>query len=550
MKILSAIVIIVLAIVLAVVLGIVGYLFILYRKTYRMDIGQQQHAIRRNYPVISRVRYFMEQIAPEIKQYILDEDHEGKPFSRLDFQQIVKLAKYGKNIISFGSKRDFDQPNQFYLRNAFFAKQLTELEADNSELIPTNVYVDAPTGKHSKLTQYQELFFPKNEKFIEKEIKPWLYNDNEAVVIGEQTCQHPFVLKSPLGMSGMSYGALGENAIEALGLGLKDAKSFMNTGEGGISPYHLKSGVDIIAQIGPAKFGFRNPDGSFSWDELYKKAQIPQVRAFELKLGQGAKIRGGHLEGSKVTPVIAEIRGVEPWKTINSANRFEEFNDFDSMFDFIEKIREVSGKPVGIKMVVGGYDTFEEFVQYMDYHQRFPDYIAIDGGEGGTGATYQAMADSVGLPIKPALMIAQELLVSYGIRDKLKVFASGKLFSPDRIAIALAMGADVVVIARGLMISAGCISAGVCATGNCPVGVATTNPKLQKALVVEEKRYRVTNYVTTLREELFALSASAGLTSPRQLQPQHVVYVDGSFQAVNLADLSKYESKNQKVFIS
>ncbi len=345
MKILSSIVIIVLAVLLALVIGIIGYFFILYRKTHRMDISQQQHAIRRNYPVISRIRYFMEQIAPEIKQYILDEDHEGKPFSRLDFQQIVKLAKYGKNIISFGSKRDFDQPNQFYLRNAFFAKQLTDLEADNAEYIHTKQYIDAPNTKHNKLTEYQELFFPMNEKLIETEMKPWLYKDKEAIVIGEKTCRYPFVLKSPIGMSGMSYGALGENAIEALGLGLKDAYSFMNTGEGGISPFHLKSGVDLIAQIGPAKFGFRNPDGTFSWEDLQKKAQIPQVKAFELKLGQGAKIRGGHLEGSKVTPLIAEIRGVEPWKTINSANRFDEFYDFDTMFDFIEKIRSVSGKP-------------------------------------------------------------------------------------------------------------------------------------------------------------------------------------------------------------
>lgn len=550
MELLSSIVIIVLACILAVFLVLMCYFFVLYRKTYRTDSRQQQHAIRRNYPVISRVRYFMEQIAPEIKQYILDEDHEGKPFSRLDFQQIVRMAKYGKNIISFGSKRDFEQPNQFYLRNAFFAKQLTDLEADNAEMIKTKVYVEVPTKKHNMLTQYQELFFPKSEKFIDKELKPWLYEDNDAIVIGGETCKHPFVLKSPIGMSGMSYGALGENAIGALGLGLKDAKSFMNTGEGGLSPYHLKSGVDLIVQIGPAKFGFRNKDGSFSWEELRKKAEIPQIKAFELKLGQGAKIRGGHLEGSKVTPVIAEIRGVEPWKTINSPNRFDEFEDFASMFDFLEKIREVSGKPVGLKMVIGGREPFEEFVQYMTRTQRYPDYIAIDGGEGGTGATYQAMADSVGLPIKSALMTAQELLTTYGIRDKVKILASGKLFSPDKIAISLAMGADAVVIARGLMISVGCISAGVCASGNCPVGVATTNPSLQKALVIEEKRYRVTNYVLTVREELFTLAASAGLTSPKQFRPKHVVYVNSNFQPVNLANLSKSKEKVKEVVYS
>ncbi len=537
MEILSRIVIVLVACFLLIFMGVTIYLFILYRKFYKMDITQEQHAIRRNYPVVSRIRYFMEKIAPEIKQYILDGDNEGKPFSRVDFQQIVKMAKYGKNIISFGSKRDFDQPNQFYLRNAFFPKQISDLEADNTEWIKTKVYVEEPPKKQNELTKYLELFFPRSEKFVEKEVKPWLYNDRDAIILGKDTCRHPFVIKSPVGMSGMSYGALGENAIEALGYGLKDAGSFMNTGEGGISPFHLKTGVDLIVQIGPAKFGFRNKDGSFSWEELRKKAQYEQVRAFELKLGQGAKIRGGHLEGSKVTPLVAEIRGVEPWKTISSSNRFDEFHDYDSMFDFIEKIRDVSGKPVGIKIVIGSDETFEEFVKYMAENQRYPDYIAIDGGEGGTGATYQAMADTLGLPVKPALMIARELLEKYNIRDRVKLFVSGKLFSPDRVAIALALGADVVVIARGLMISVGCIAAGICATGNCPVGVATTNPDLQKALVVDEKRYRVTNYVTNLREELFALAASAGLTSPRQFKPEHVVYVDSRFQAVNMKNL-------------
>lgn len=550
MELLSAIVNIVLACILAVFLVVVGYFVFLYWKTYRKDTTQKQHAIRRNYPVISRIRYFMEQIAPEIKQYILDEDHEGKPFSRIDYQQIVKMGKYARNIISFGSKRDFELPNQFYLRNAFFAKQLTDLEADNSPLVQTKVYVEESTKKRNFLTKYQELFFPKNEKFVDKELKPWLYTDKDAIVIGEKTCKYPFVLKSPVGMSGMSYGALGENAIEALGLGLKDAFSFMNTGEGGLSPYHLKSGVDLIVQIGPAKFGVRNKDGTFSWEELRKKAEAKQIKAFELKLGQGAKIRGGHLEGSKVTPVIAEIRGVEPWKTIDSPNRFDEFDDFATMFDFIEKIRETTGKPVGIKLVIGGKETFEEFVQYMAKTGRFPDYIAIDGGEGGTGATYQAMADSLGLPIKPALMIAQETLIRYGMRDKVKLLASGKLFSPDKIAIALAMGADAVVIARGMMISVGCISAGVCASGHCPVGVATTDPALQKALVVEEKRYRVTNYVITLREELFALAASAGLTSPKQFSPEHVVYVDSHFQPLTLTELVHRKEKAKEIVYS
>lgn len=344
-------------------------------------------------------------------------------------------------------------------------------------------------------------------------------------------------------MSGMSYGALGENAIEALSLGIHTAGAFMNTGEGGVSPYHLKGGADIIAQIGPAKFGYRNSDGSFSWEELRKKANIPQIRAFELKLGQGAKIRGGHLEGPKVTPNIAEVRGVEPWKTVDSPNTFDEFHDFPSMFDFIEKIRIETGKPVGIKTVIGSEETFEEFVRYMKENRCYPDFISIDGGEGGTGATYRAMADSVGLPIKPALMIAQRVLVKHKVRDKVKIIAGGRLYSPDRIAIALAMGADLVQVARGFMISVGCIGAKRCASGTCPVGVATTNPKLQQALVVEEKHYRVTNYLLALREELFALAASAGLSSPKEFTEKHVIFVNDQMQVKNLSQIQTEEQK-------
>lgn len=504
----------------------------------KRDLSQTQHSIRRNFPILSRIRYLSEHIGPELRQYFFEGDHEAKPFSRLDFQYIVKSGKYAKNIIAFGSKRDFDKPG-FYIRNAFFAKQLTDLQANNEKLIPTHKYVED-----------KDTLFTRHEHREEAQIKPWLYTESDKIIIGKDSCRYPFTIKSPVAMSGMSYGALGDHAITALSYGLKDAGAYMNTGEGGLSPHHLKGGADIMVQIGPAKFGFRNPDGSFSYDLLREKASNPQVKAFELKLGQGAKIRGGHIEGSKVTPEIAEIRGVEPWKTIDSPNRFEEFDDMDSMMDFVERIRDESGKPVGIKMVVGSEETFEEFAAYMAIMKRYPDFITIDGGEGGTGATYQAMADSVGLPIKPALMIAQKALKKYKIRDKVTVIASGKLFSPDRIAIALSLGADIVHIARGLMISVGCIGAQKCQSNECPVGVATTNPKLQQALVIDEKRYRVTNYVTTLREELFTLAAAAGLTSPRQFNEKHVVFVDQDFHVKTIENVNQSEEKRKLVSIS
>lgn len=523
------------ALILFIIFALLVSGIILYMVMRKRDIQQKQHSIRRNFPVLSHIRYISEHIGPELRQYLFEGDHEAKPFSRLDFQFIVKAGKYAKTIIAFGSKRDFDKPG-FYIRNAFFAKQITDLEADNKNLIDTQKYV---TDK--------DTLFARHEHSVEAQIKPWHYTDRDAVVMGKDTCRIPYKIKSPVGMSGMSYGALGDHAITALSYGLKDAGAYMNTGEGGISPYHLKGGADIIAQIGPAKFGFRNEDGSFSYEELRKKAAIPQVKAFELKLGQGAKIRGGHVEAAKVTPEIAEIRGVEPYKTIDSPNRFEEFHDMKTMMDFIEKIRDVSGKPVGIKIVIGSEETFEEFVGFMAKTNRYPDFITIDGGEGGTGATYQAMADSVGLPIKPALLIAQRVLKKYKMRDKVTIIASGKLFSPDKIAIALALGADVIQIARGLMISVGCIGAQKCHSNECPVGVATTDPKLQKALVIEEKRYRVTNYMTTLREELFMLSAAAGLTSPRQFTEKHVVYVDSEFQAKSIAQVKEVEKVKELV---
>ncbi len=521
------------ALLLLICFAFVIFAFTIFIVMRRRDLSQDQHSISRNFPVLSRVRYLSEHVSPELKQYFFEGDHEGKPFSRIDFQFIVKAGKYAKTIIAFGSKRNFEKPG-FYIRNAFFAKQLTDLEADNQDLIETKKYVID-----------KETLISRKEHKEAGQLKPWKYTDQDAIVIGKETCRFPFTLKSPVAMSGMSYGALGDHAISTLSYGLKDANTYMNTGEGGLSPHHLKGGADIIVQIGPAKFGFRNPDGTFSWEELRKKSEIPQVKAFEIKLGQGAKIRGGHIEGSKVTPEIASIRGVEPYKTIDSPNRFEEFYDMDSMMDFIEQIRSESGKPVGIKLVVGSEETFEELAEYIAKTNRHPDFITIDGGEGGTGATYQAMADSVGLPIKPALMIAQRVLKKYGVRDKVTLIASGKLFSPDRIAVALSMGADIVQIARGLMIAVGCIGAQKCHSNECPVGVATTDPKLQKALVVDEKRYRVTNYITTLREELFMLSAAAGITTPRQLNEKHIVYVNKAFQVKTMSQLTKVEQKQE-----
>ncbi|GGB37657.1 FMN-binding glutamate synthase family protein [Virgibacillus dakarensis] len=480
-----------------------------------VDRTQKQHPVLRNYPVLGRVRYFFEKIGPELRQYFFNNDNEGKPFSRRDYQHIVKTAKYKRDVIGFGSQRDFESAG-FYVRNSMFPKLTEELKMDRDTKVTTQRY----------LLLKDPLFTEREEKLEENESLAYLLEEDDAIVIGENTRQ-PFIAKGQIGMSAMSYGALGKKAITALSEGLGIAKgTWMNTGEGGLSEHHLKGGVDIIMQIGPGLFGVRDKDGSFDWDELLEKSKIPQIKAFELKLAQGAKTRGGHIDGEKVTEEIARIRKVEPFKSVDSPNRFTEYSDIPSLFHFIERIREHTGKPVGMKIVIGSPDEAEELAKHIKDLGKNPDFITIDGGEGGTGASYQELTDSVGLPIKSSLPLVHEALVKYGVRDRVKIIASGKLFSPDRVAIALGMGADLVNVARGFMITVGCIQTLKCQSNVCPVGVATTDPELQKALVIDEKKWRTANYVITLRKGLFRIAAAAGLDSPVKFAKEHVVYKD------------------------
>lgn len=489
------------------------------------DRLQIRHSVLRNYPIIGQARYFMEKIGPEVRQYLFDSDTESRPFSRVEFEHIVKSAKYLRNIIGFGSQRDFEEPG-YYIRNAMFPRQMEEMKMDRGKTVSTKKYI-----------LLKDTLFTRKEKWENDRTSAYLLHDDDAVVIGENV-PHPFVLKGQIGMSAMSYGSLGERAITALSEGLGIARgTWMNTGEGGISPYHLKGDVDLIMQIGPGLFGVRDREGNFSWDELKRKSELPQVKAFELKLGQGAKMRGGHIDGEKVTPEIAKIRMVKPYRSIDSPNRFKEFDDYSSMFAFIERIRELTGKPVGIKIVVGGEEEADALAQYMKQSGSGPDFITVDGGEGGTGASFQELADSVGLPIKSALTLMQGALRKHGVRQRVKLIASGKLFTPDRIAVALGMGADLVSIARGFMITVGCIQALKCHSNECPVGVATTDSHLQKALVVDEKKYRVANYVITLREGLYRIAAAAGIESPVHFSPELVVFKERTNRVTTLKQL-------------
>jgi glutamate synthase (ferredoxin) len=481
---------------------------------YRSDRHQKQHAVLRNFPILGRLRYLFEHVGPEFRQYLFDGDLEGRPFTREGYRSIVFAGKYMKTLISFGSKRDFEAPG-WYVRNAVLPTLMDEMGAESEPRIATRRYEIQEDG-----------LFGRRERMIDTDIAPWTLSDEFAITLGEGLPK-PWVLRGLVGMAAMSYGAMGRHAILAYSQGLSMARgSWLNTGEGGLSEHHLEGGGDVVFQVGPGLFGVRSESGEWSWDAFERQAGIPQVCGFELKFHQGAKIRGGHVEGSKVTPEIAALRGVPPWQSIDSPNRFPMFRTLDEAFDHVALMRERGEKPVGIKVVVGGPGFLDDFAATMARRGDGPDWITVDGGEGGSGATYQEMADSMGLPVRSGIVEADDSLRRHGVRNRVKIIASGKLSSSDRIALALALGADAVAIARGLMISVGCIQAQRCHSNTCPVGVATTDEELMHALVVDEKKWRVLNYVVTLRAGLTSLAAASGLQSPTQFERRHAVYRD------------------------
>lgn len=485
-----------------------------------IDKRQKHHSVLRNYPLLGRVRYFLESIGPELRQYLLLNDNEGKPFSRKQYLNIVMSGKYKNRIESFGSVRDFEEPG-FYLQNTMFPVDHDELEIDQQKMIETFLYEITNEG-----------LFDRKENQIEKQVEPYNLTDENQIIIGNNV-GNPFIVKRLVGQSGMSYGALGQNAITALSKGLGRSGSWMNTGEGGLSEHHLKGNCDIIFQIGPGLFGVRDKEGNFDEVAFVEKSKIKQIKAFELKLAQGAKTRGGHIEGSKVTEEIAKIRNVTPFETVNSPNRFEFLHNNKDLLEFVQKLRKLSDKPVGIKIVVGNLNDLQTLITDMKTLNIIPDFITVDGGEGGTGATYQELVDTVGLPLFTALPLLDSELKKHHLRDKVKVFASGKLISPDQIAIAIGLGADLVNVARSLMINVGCIMAQQCHTNNCPVGVATTDPKKEGALVISEKEYRVSNYIVSLHEGLFNLAAAVGVKTPNDISEHHLLFRNNNGELLN-----------------
>lgn len=495
---------------------------------YVKDRRQRQHAILKNFPVLGRMRYLIEKTGPEFRQYLFNNDLEGKPFSREQFISTVKAGKYKTRMLGYGSKEDFNT-NGYYIVNDMYPTLEEDVRRDRkAEAVLSKVYeID------------NERLFTRQEHRVGESFDPFLLEEQDILTLGKHSgVRHPFRVKGLIGQSGMSYGSLGDRAIEALSIGnARAGGSWMNTGEGGLSDYHLKGGVDIMWQIGPGLFGARDRAGNFNRKLFQEQAAYDEVKAVEIKLAQGAKQRGGHVDGAKVNEKIAAVRNVEPWKTIDSPNRFKDIETTGKLMSFLEELRQLSEKPVGIKITLSSRQHATKLAEELQTSEILPDFITLDGSEGGTGASYKEMADSVALPLFSALPMLEEALLEAGIRDKITIIASGKLLTPNKAVTALALGADLIHVARGFMVSVGCIMAQVCHTNECPVGVATTDPKRQEALDIEEKSYRVTNFIISMREGMHNLAVAAGLHSPTEFNRDNLIYKDMDGRTYSVEDI-------------
>lgn len=449
-----------------------------------VDRIQTADAIRRNYPVIGRMRPILSNLGEFFRQYFFAMDREEMPFNRAQREWVYSAAQHESTNVAFGSTR-------------------------NLEPVGTPIFINCP----------------------------WPTLDEDAVeaapmIIGAEAARIPFEAPSLFNISGMSYGALSTPAVRALSNGAKMAGCWMNTGEGGLAPYHLEGGCDVVFQIGTAKYGVRDAAGQLSDGKLREVASHEQVRMFELKLAQGAKPgKGGILPGAKVNAEIAAIRGIPEGEDSISPNRHTDIGNIDELLDKIAHIREVTGKPVGFKTVIGAYGWIEEL--FAEINRRgaasAPDFITVDGGDGGTGAAPLPLIDNVGLALREALPMLVDLRDAAGLKDRIRIIASGKLVTPADVAWAICAGADFVISARGFMFALGCIQAMKCDKNTCPTGITTHNPALQRGLDPANKAVRVANFVTQMRKEVGMIAHSCGVSEPRRLKRYHVrlVCADG-----------------------
>jgi len=479
-----------------VLVGVVIFLFI-------SDITQKKHSVLRNYPVIGHLRYFFEQLGEYFRQYFFAGDRDELPFNRATRGWVYRLAKNEGGVIGFGSTYDLHQPGAL-------------------------IFVNHP--------------FP----VLEEERLP-----TPPLTLGEGYCREPYTAHSLVNISGMSFGAISEPAVRALSRGAAVGGCWLDTGEGGLSPFHLEGGGDIIMQIGTAKYGVRDAQGNLSDERLLELSRV--VKAFEIKLSQGAKPgKGGVLPGRKVTADIARIRGIPEGRDSISPNRHRDISNVDQLLERIAHVRELTGRPVGVKTAIGGWQFLNELVDGI--HRRgldmAPDFLVIDGGEGGSGAAPQALADHMGLSIDEALPRVVDSLIESGLRQRVRVIASGKLVTSARAAWALCVGADFVNTARGFMFSLGCIQALRCHQNTCPTGVTTHNKRLQRALVVEEKFQRVANYAMNMNLEIDMIAHSCGVRHARELRREHVRVMQADQQSIAFNKLYPYPEPKPRVKVA
>lgn len=464
----------------------IGVIVLLAIILFVVDITQTKDAVRRNYPVIGRFRSLFTSLGEFFRQYFFAMDREEMPFNRAERDWVDRATHPNDNTIAFGSTKNLTPVGTAIFMNCAFAT----LDEDAVEM--------------------------------------------QLLEIGPN-CRVPYQAPSFFNISGMSFGALSSPAVLALSKGAKIAGCWMNTGEGGLSPYHLEGGADIVMQIGTAKYGVRDQNGALCDEKLKEIAAHEQVRMFEIKLSQGAKPgKGGILPAVKVTAEIAAIRGIPQGEDSISPNRHPEINTIGELLDMIDRVRSVTGKPTGIKAVIGAYGWIEQLCAEIGARglECAPDFFSIDSGDGGTGAAPMALMDNVGLTIRESLPLVSDILHKYGLRERIRVIASGKLITPSEVAWAFAAGADFVVSARGFMFSLGCIQALKCNKNICPTGITTHNARLQKGLNPEEKSVKVANYCANMIHEVQIISHSCGVSRPRLMGRRHVRIVQSDGKSV------------------
>ena len=482
----------------------VGALIVTVIVLFIIDKRQTEHTVRRNYPVIGRFRYLFEHMGEFFRQYFFAMDREELPFNRAERSWAYRAAKNVDSTIAFGSTRSLSPAGSVLFVNCPFPT-LTEDAAQPGEIT----------------------------------LGPY--------------CRHPYKTRSLFNISGMSYGALSKPAVQALSRGAKKAGCWMNTGEGGVSSYHLESGCDLVYQIGTAKYGVRDSSGHLSDEKLKAIADHEQIRMFEIKMSQGAKPgKGGILPGAKVSAEIAAIRGIEAGEDSISPNGHPDINSVEDLLDMIAHIRDVTGKPVGFKAVIGSSDWIDSMCSLILARgiESAPDFITIDSADGGTGAAPQSLMDFVGLPLKESLPLITNKLNQYGLRKRIKVIGSGKMITPSGVAWALCMGADFVVSGRGFMFALGCIQALQCNKNTCPTGITTHNKKLQYGLDPTNKAERVANYAKNMVYEVGVIAHSCGVKEPRRLKRHHAHIVSGDGLSQAISEIHPYAEVEQiKVII-